>query len=180
VRVKSLFLLSLTGTTLFLMQGTVIAQERLAPVISFLLNPTFSFGMIGLGTGQTARLNVVNLVRTPPPVAISIAQIPCKVELDLYDNQGKLIKQKTVANLGFGQAESLDLVRSELSTTAAHVDVSGVVKVGSTQSLFCSVSTTLEVFDNVTGVTTAILTNANSSPGLIFPGLSPTPLAVQQ
>src|ERR1700693_3571144 len=110
MRVKSLILLSLAGATLLLIHGTVIAQERLAPVISFLSNPTFSFGMIGLGTGQTARLNIVNLVRTPPPIAISLFQ-PCKVELDLYDGQGKLIKQKSVANLGFGQADFLDLLR---------------------------------------------------------------------
>jgi hypothetical protein len=63
--------------------------------------------MIGLGTGQTARLNAVNVVRTPPP--IMIAQVLCNVELDLYDGQGKLIKQKTVAKLEYGQADSLDL-----------------------------------------------------------------------
>jgi hypothetical protein len=136
--------------------------------------------MIGLGTGQTARLNVVNLVRIAPPIAVSIAQIPCKVDLSLYDGQGKLIQQKTVANLGFGQADFLDVARSELSTTAAHVDISGVVKVGSTQSFFCNISTTLEVFDNVTGVTTAILANANTSPGFIFPALSLLPPTTQQ
>jgi hypothetical protein len=135
--------------------------------------------MIGLGTGQTARLNVVNLVRTAPPIAISLFQ-PCKVELDFYDDQGKLIKQKSVANLGFGQADFLDLLRSELNTTAAHVDVSGLVKVGSTQSFTCSVSATLEVFDNVTGATTAILSSVNPSPSIIFTGLSPTLQASQR
>ena len=38
-----------------------------------------------------------------------------------------------------------------------HVEISGVVKVGSNQPFFCSVSPTLEVFDSVTGATTAIL-----------------------
>jgi hypothetical protein len=173
---------SLAGATLLLMHGTVIAQERLTPTlpIQFQPNLTFSFGMIGLGANQTARLNVVNTVRTPPPVAISIAQIPCKVELNLYDGQGKLIKQKIVANLGLGQADFLDVVRSELNTTVAHSDVTGAVKVGSTQSFFCNISATLEVFDNVTGATNAILTNVNSSTGLIFAGLSGTPQAGQQ
>ena len=179
MRNKSLSLLSLAATFL-LTHGTAIAQERLAPIVSIQSNPTFSFGMIGIGTGQTVRLNVVNLVRTPPPVAISIAQVPCKVELDLYDGQGKLVKQKTVANLSFGQADFLDLARSELSTTAAHVDVSAAVKVGSTQSFFCNISTTLEVFDNVTGVTTAILASASLSPGLVFTGLSLAPPAGKQ
>jgi len=179
MRGRLLFLVSLTAAALLLMHGSVIGQERLAPIISVLPSPTFSFGMIGLGTGQTARLNVVNLVRTPPPIAISLFQ-PCKVELDLYDGQGKLVKQKSVANLGFGQADFLDLLRSELNTTAAHVDITGVVKVGSTQSFTCSVSATLEVFDNVTGATTAILAGANSSPGFIFPSLTSAPPTTQQ
>jgi hypothetical protein len=179
MRTKPSLLISLTAAALLLMRGTAIAQERLAPTLSILPSPTISFAMIGLGTGQTARLNIVNLVRTPPPIAISLFQ-PCKVELDLYDGQGKLIKQKSVVNLGSGQADFLDLLRSELNTTAAHVDVSGVVKVGSTQSFTCNVSATLEVFDNVTGATTAILAGANSLPGLIFSGLSPAPPTGQQ
>ena len=48
----------------------------------------------------------------------AIAQLPCKVELDLYDGQGKLVKQKTVANLGYGQTDFLDLGRSEIANTA--------------------------------------------------------------
>lgn len=180
MRNKWLFLLSLAGAVVLLTRVTLTAQERLTPPIFVPPSPTFSFGMIGLGTGQTARLNVVNLVRVAPPIAISIAQIPCKVDLNLYDGQGKLIKQKTVANLGFGQADFLDLDRSELSTTAAHVDISGVVKVGSTQSFFCNVNSTLEVFDNVTGVTTAILANTNTSPGFIFPAFTPGPPTLQQ
>ena len=170
-------LLSLTGAALLLIRGTITAQERLAPVISTLVTPSFSLGMIGLVTGQTARLNVVNLVRTPPPVAISVALIPCKLELDFYDGQGKLLKQKTIASLDFGKADFLDLTRTEITTTVAHVDVSGAVKVGSSQSFFCNVSTTLEVFDSVTGATTAILA-ANPSPyvGVTF---APLPLTTQ-
>jgi hypothetical protein len=125
--------------------------------------------MIGLGSAATARLNVVNLVRTPPPILSAIAQLPCKVELDLYDGQGKLIKQKSIANLGYGQADSLDVSRSEVATAGTHVDISAVVRVASNQSYFCSVSPTLEVFDSVTGNTTAILANTNTSPAFFWP-----------
>lgn len=167
MRNKWIFLLSLAAAALLWTQAALTAQERSALPILFPPSPAFSFGMIGLGTGQTARLNVVNLVRNPPPIAISLFQ-PCKMELDLYDGQGKSIKQKSVANLGFGQADFLDLLRSELNTTAAHVDVTGLVKVGSTQSFTCSISATLEVFDNVTGATTAILAGTNSSAPFAF------------
>ena len=70
---------------LILTAGTGVAQERFAPVMAAQYAPTFSFGMIGLGTTATARLNVVNLVRTPPPIMAAIAQLPCKVGLDVYD-----------------------------------------------------------------------------------------------
>src|SRR5678815_3980028 len=98
---RSLILVCFASTAL-LAPGPAPAQDRFAPV-SFQYTPTISFGMIGLGNNGTARLNVVNLVRTPPPVAIP--QAPCKLELDLYDSQGKLLKQKTIANLGYGQAD---------------------------------------------------------------------------
>jgi hypothetical protein len=153
--------------------GPARAQDRLIPT-TLQYTPTISFGMIGLGNNATARLNVVNLVRTAPLIAI--AQTPCKVELDLYDSQGKLIRQKTVANLGYGQADFVDVIRSDFATTAAHVAVTGVVKVASSQSFFCSVSATLEVFDSVTGTTSAILTGANAGSPLIF---STFPLSTQ-
>src|SRR5215469_7887750 len=55
------------------------------------------------------------------------------------------------------EADFLDLGRSEVAAIGTHVEISGVVKVGSNQPFFCSVSPTLEVFDNVTGATAAIL-----------------------
>ncbi|HSP68026.1 MAG TPA: hypothetical protein VLN48_09880 [Bryobacteraceae bacterium] len=143
--------------------GSTSAQERFLPMT---MAPTISFGMIGLGNGATARLNVVNLVRTPPPVAIP--QAPCKLELDLYDNQGKLLQQKNIANLGYGQADFVEVLRSDIASTAAHVELTGAVKVGSSQSFFCNVSATLEIFDNVTGTTTAILTGISAGSPLIF------------
>jgi hypothetical protein len=173
---KFRLLLPVSAALLLATVTAVVAQQRSAQVTLGQSTPTFSFGMIGLGTGATARLNVVNVVRTAPPIAT--AQVPCQAELDLYDGQGKLIKQKTIANLGYGAADFIDVSRSEIAASGTHVEVSGFVKVSSGQSFFCSISPTLEVFDSVTGVTSAILTNANTSPPLIFstfsPGLEPT------
>lgn len=149
--------------------GSSVAQERsvLAQVLPAPSAPTLSFGMIGLSPTSSARLNVVNLVRTPPPILIP--QLPCKAELDLYDSQGKLVKQKTIVNLGYGQADFLDAARSDIVTPGTHVEITGVVKVGSNQSVFCSIAATLEVFDSVSGVTTAILTNPSTSAPVIVP-----------
>ena len=146
------------------------AQTVPSTTIFAQLAPTYSFGMLGLASGQSARLNVVNLVRTPPP--IEIAQAPCKVDLNFYDNQGKLIKQKTVENLGYGQADFLDLDRSEISGSQ-RVEVTGAAVGGSTQLFFCLIMPTLEIIDDATGRTTAILTSSTSP---VFPFISPRPL----
>src|SRR6266403_2260142 len=76
------------------------AQTLPVPIASSPI--TLSFGMIGLAGGQTVRLNAVNIVRTPPPILI--AQVPCKVELDLFDAQGTMIKQNVIDNLGYGKS----------------------------------------------------------------------------
>ena len=157
----------------FLTATGLMAQQAPNPYV--LPTPTFSFGMIGVASGQTARLNVINIVRTPPPILI--AQLLCKVELDLYDGQGRLLKQKTNANLGYGHADFIELDHSEIVGGSTRVEVTAVVKVGSNQSFFCSVVPTLEIFDDGTGHTTAILTSASTGPALIFGSLTPVPPA---
>ncbi len=171
MQLKSKILVSLAGAALFLVVGTV-AQVRSAPTATAALAPTFSFGMIGLGTADSARLNVVNQVRIAVPVGIAL--VPCKIELDLYDGQGTLVKQKIIANLGIGQADFLDVPRSGVATSGTHVEISGVVKVESPQSFFCDISPTLEVYDSVTGATTAILAGAGAQVPVALSALTPS------
>jgi len=128
---------------------------------------TLSFGMIGLAGGQTVRLNAVNIVRTPPPILI--AQVPCKVELDLFDAQGNMIKQNAIDNLGFGKSAFVEADRASITDSNNRVEVSAVVKVGSTQSFFCAITPTLEVYDTATGRTQALLSNTATSPSFIRP-----------
>src|SRR6266850_168326 len=84
----------------FVAAAMILAQTAPVPVAASPI--TISFGMIGLAGGQTVRLNAVNIVRTPPPILI--AQVPCKVELDLFDAQGAMIKQNVIDNLGYGKS----------------------------------------------------------------------------
>jgi hypothetical protein len=170
MQLKSKLLVSLAGAALFLAVGT-IAQVRSTPTTSVVFNPTFSFGMIGLGPADTARLNVVNLIRTAVPLGIAV--VPCKVELDLYDGQGTRVMQKIIANLGIGQADFVDVPRSAVATAGTHVEVSGVVKVESPQSFFCEISPTLEVYDSVTGATAVILAGASAQLPVALSALTP-------
>src|ERR1700736_1681569 len=123
---------------------------------------TLSFGVIGLASGESVRINVLNLVRTPPPLGIAL--IPCRTELSFYDADGKLLKQKVVDSLGFGRADFLDLDRAEITGATGRAQIAASVKVGSNQSFFCSIAPTLEVFDDATGRTSTVLTNLLPQP----------------
>jgi len=142
--------------------AAALAQTLSTPIATSPIS--FSFGMIGLAGGQTVRLNAVNIVRTPPPILI--AQVPCKVELDLFDADGGVIKQSVIDNLGYGKSV---FAEASLSDAGSRIPVTGVVKVGSTQSFFCSIMPTLEVYDTASGRTQAILGSAATAPSTIQP-----------
>ena len=145
------------------------AAAQVAPLPGPTTNTiTLSFGVIGLASGESVRINVLNLVRTPPP--LGIAQIPCRTELSFYDADGKLLKQKVVDNLGFGRADFVDLDRAEITSATGRVQVAAAVKVGSNQSFFCSITPTIEVYDDATGRASTVLTNT-ASQSLIVPRL---------
>jgi hypothetical protein len=148
------------------MTAPVVAAAQATPFPGPTANSiTLSFGVIGLASGESIRINVLNLVRTPPP--LGIAQIPCRTELSFYDADGKLLKQKVVDNLSFGRADFLDLDRAEITGATGRAQIAASVKVGSNQSFFCSIAPTLEVFDDATGRTSTVLTNLLSQPVIV-------------
>src|SRR5260370_7352288 len=65
----------------------------------------FSSGMAGLASGQTARLNVVNIGPT------TASPIPCVLVLAFLDSDGKILKQM-VASVASGKAAFVDLAAS--------------------------------------------------------------------
>jgi hypothetical protein len=142
------------------------AAAQVAPLPGPTANAiTLSFGVIGLASGESIRINVLNLVRTPPP--LGIAQIPCRTELSFYDADGKLLKQKVVDSLGFGRADFLDLDRAEITGSTGRAQIAASVKMGSNQSFFCSIAPTIEVFDDATGRASTVLTNPLPQPVIV-------------
>jgi hypothetical protein len=149
--VKCLFALALAAP--------VLAQTALPVIPSTLVAPsqTVTTGMIGFTANQTARLNVFNLNSivsvtsttnpTPPP--------NCTVELQFFDNKGAMVSQTTVPNFAAGTSTSFDLTRASVtSETAVRAEIRGVVVINPTVTPapttapgFCTVFTTLEIFD---------------------------------
>lgn len=130
------------------------------------LQQTYTTGMVGFTTGQTARLNVLNL-NAEPTTAASTQPANCTVELQFYDNKGTLVSHTVVPNFAPGASTSFDLPRASVtSETAARAEIRGAVVINPTSTSAsttspatvgnCSVVTTLEIFDTVSGSTISL------------------------
>lgn len=157
----------------YLFFGTTLAaifacgQLALAQPSAVLTNQTFTTGMVGFTTNQTARLNVLNL----NPEITSIASLTppnspnCTVELRFFDAQNNMVSQSVVPNFAPGTAAFLDLERATVaSQTSPRAEIRGVVVVNPAPTPvaspaptgFCSVMVTLEIIDHSTGSTVAL------------------------
>jgi len=154
----------LSGGLAILAAGTTLAAQtasspetQVSPPI--ILQQSFTTGMVGFTTNQTARLNVLNL-NSVPAGTTAIQPANCSLELQFFDDQNGLIKHTTVANLAPGTATSFDLPRASVtSETAARAEIRGVVVVNSSPTpvpspvavpavlASCTVFTTLEILD---------------------------------
>ena len=130
-----------------------------------------TFGMVGLSTGQTARLNVFAL----PVGGPIIAGGSCQVTFDFYNEAGKMVKTGT-ATVAQGAAVHFDMLRTEVDSLAGRSEIRGTVRTAFVNPSavpmpmpgtpgtpitplygFCSVLPTLEIFDSTSGQTTVVL-----------------------
>ena len=147
----------------------------LAQIINMPIIPTFApaltTGAVGLAASQTAQLNVVNLIPAGA-TATTTPVLPCQVQLEFWDAQGKMVKSSVVNNLAAGAAASLQIKLADVTTnTALRTEIRGVVRRAAQPGQMgpgpmtpiaqpiafvpasCAVATTLEIFDTATGVT---------------------------
>ncbi len=126
-----------------------------------------TFGMVGLGTGQTARLNAFAL----PVGGPIIAGASCQVTFDFYNEAGKSVKTGT-ATVAQGASVHFDMLRTEVDTTSGLSEIRGTVRaafvslsaVGTPVSGFCSMLPTMEIFDSSSGQTTVVLQQTTALP----------------
>jgi len=122
-----------------------------------------TFGMVGLGAGQTARLNALSL----PVGGPIIAGGSCQVTFDFYNEAGKSVKTGT-ATVAQGASVHFDMLRTEVDTTSGRSEIRGTVRAAFVSSSavgtpitavsgVCSVLPTLEIFDTSSGQTTVVL-----------------------
>src|SRR5581483_1845026 len=133
------------------------------------MQQTWTTGMVGFAANQTVQLNVLNVgptsVTTMSGGTATTAQTsPCSVQLGFYDLQNRPIKPTSTA-VAPGSAVTLTLTKGEIPAVSAgslRTEVRAVVRTvpnsspGSAAAAatpFCSLFTTLEVFDSATGAT---------------------------
>lgn len=132
------------------------------------------FPMVGIASGQSARINVLN----GAPTASNPTS--CNVSLQYMDVNGNLLKQLPTVNLLPGTATSLDLSWDELPGGNLRVEIRAVLIFGYSgganppagilqQSACNNLVPSLEVYDNTTGRTSFILTTAKALPNPTMP-----------
>ncbi|MGA2724139.1 MAG: hypothetical protein ABSG79_17235 [Bryobacteraceae bacterium] len=136
------------------------------------INPQYvTFGMVGLASGQTARLNALAL----PVGGPIIAGASCQVTFDFYDATGKSLKTATLP-VTQGAAVSYDLAWTEITVPTTtpptnRAEIRGTVRAALVISspvvtpvtpvtpLYgsCPVLPTMEIFDTSSGQTAVVL-----------------------
>lgn len=126
------------------------------------------FAMIGIASGESARVNALNM-----GTGLQGQNSSCSVTLQFLDAQGQLLKQSAIT-LQPGKAGSLDLSSDELPGTDSRTEVRAVLRFGYSgganpppailQQFDCNIVPSLEVYDNDTGRTSFVLTEAKPLP----------------
>jgi hypothetical protein len=111
-------------------------------------DPPCVWGMFGITPSETARLNVVN-IRLP-----GIPPGPCSVQLNFFNDSGKLLKQRAVV-LNPGQAAFLDIAGVEAGG-AFRNEMHPYVLLATGSPVGCNAVSTLELFDTASGKTSIL------------------------
>ena len=113
------------------------------------------FGVVGIGSGQTARLNVFN-----PGVGAPLLGVRCEATFNFLNDQGELLKTSN-ATIDPGKTASLELTPEAFN---GRVELYGLVltpAIGQAPNVgYCRLVPTIEIIDNATGNTVAVLSKA--------------------
>jgi len=131
--------------------------------------PGIGFALMGVTTGQSARLNALNMGSRS-----STQDSSCSVQLQFLDAQGVVLKQ-TLVTLSPGKGTSLDLSRNQVPGAGPRAEIRALVLFGYSggappgsevlRQFDCNIVPSIEVYDNNTGRTSYILTEGKPLPG---------------
>ena len=166
-----------------ILAGSCFAMHLMAqtsPVAAF--SQTFTTGMVGFATNQTARLSVLNLNPVPATAAGAAVPLNCTVDLRFFDGTNRLLVPATVVpNLAPQTATYVDLARNSANppgvAATIRAQIRGVVTVNPPPSPsanptpvgLCRVKITLEIVD-ADGSTVSLTTDTSQiGPSVLVP-----------
>ena len=155
-----------------ILSGTLAVAQ--SPTI--LLPQVYASGAMGITTGQTAKWNIVN-----PPSPAPIVGPACSATLSFANEQGAVLKSISVTAKP-GESRSLDLSHSDFPSIGDRVQVHALAVVPVTGPVdqpapqgTCTLVPTLEIIDNATGKTSAVVEGTLVRPTFhILPAANPT------
>ena len=172
MKITGLYSLALAGFFAFAAQSMAQNAIVIEPLMA-MAQPAVTTGMVGLTTNQTARLSVLNLNSTSTSTTTTTTPPNnCTVELQFFDAQNKSLKQAIVPNFAPQTATTLDLTRAEITAqTANRAEIRGQINVNPSSTSvassaiygYCTVFTTLQVFDATTGSTVVFTSDTRVS-----------------
>jgi hypothetical protein len=135
-----------------ILNGAVAMAQPSSP---FLQNRQQTTGVVGVTSGQTARLTVVY-----PTAPAPILQILCSAALTISDDQGKALKTNSSTQLVGGKSFSIDVNADTDLAGTAHTGIYGF----SVAPIGCQLIATLQIIDNVTQKTLIVVGSKTTYP----------------
>lgn len=122
------------------------------------LTRTFNFPPVGLGSSETAQINVTNLAAASSGGTAA----SCTGSISFANATGAAIGTATPFTVGTGQISSVSLPFAKATSSGSRVEIRGVVQltVSTTAQAPCSLEFSMETFDTISGVTHLFLSNS--------------------
>lgn len=129
-------------------------------------------GMVGIASGQTAQLNLLN-----PGIQAPALGVMCPATVSFWDSAGKQLKSATLTVIP-GQSQSFAIksdtdlnlatgARTEIRAVIAQPPISPSATTGPAAAAVCKVVPTLEIVDTASGRTLVILGHTTTIPSIL-------------
>jgi hypothetical protein len=130
---------------------------------------TISLPPAGLGSTETARINVVNVASA----SSSGTAASCTGTISFLNASGTAIGSATSFTVTSGQISSATLPFSSAGLSGVRGEIRGEIQLTVTSGVPCALSFSFETFDSTTGATHSFLASPGGGPG--FGGGGPGP-----
>ena len=141
--------------------GCAFAQIPFASPAPTTTTKSFHFTSVGLGSTETMQVNVVNLASNPANVTANTPAASCTGTISFYNPAGTPIGTATTFTIAAGQTASATLPFAKAGITGIRGQIRASIQTTSPvkSAPACSLESSLETFDTVSGATHVYLSN---------------------